>query len=113
MASDPLLTTLLGPGCTQDLQSIKIQKADLIPPPGLNPSYEFIPTESNGSESIFLAIFLKAQRNQDKSLDSQLVITPFEMSLEYRFNKWQRKYSCTVEVFVDDVVSTFPNPNLI
>lgn len=113
MASDPLPTAFFGTNFTQDVQKITIIKTDLMPPVGLTPTYQFVPALVNGSESLFLALFLKAQRNQDQSTDSQLVITPFEMSLEYRFQKWQRKYTCTVEIYLDDTVSTYPNPNLI
>ncbi len=113
MASDPLPTAFFGTGFTQDASQLTIVKADLIPPTGLTPTYQFIPALVNGSESLFLALLLKVQRNQDKSTDSQLVITPFEMFLEYRFQKWQRKYICQIEIYQDDAVSTYPNPNLI
>jgi hypothetical protein len=113
MASDPLPTAFFGTGFTQDTDKLTILKADLIPPPGLNPTYQFTPAFVNSAESILLALILKAQRNQDQSVDSQLVITPFEMSLEYRFKNWQRKYVCQIEVYQDDTVSTYPNPNLI
>lgn len=113
MPSDPLPTAFFGAGFTQDIDKLTILKADLQPPIGLTPSYEFVSTANNRAESIFLALFLRAQRNQDQSADSQLVITPFEMSLEYRFQRWQRKYVCTIEIYQDDTVSTYPNPNLI
>lgn len=113
MPSDPLPSAFFGTSFTQDLEKITILKVDLQPPSGLTPSYQFIPAVSNTAESIFLALVLKVGRNQDKSSDSQLVITPFEMSLEYRFQKWQRKYVCQIEVYQDDTLSTFPNPNLI
>lgn len=113
MPSDPLPTAFFGAGFTQDIDKFTVLKADLQPPTGLTPSYEFVPAAVNRAESIFLALFLRAQRNQDQSQDSQLVITPFEMSLEYRFQKWQRKYTCTVEVYLDDTVSIYPNPNLV
>lgn len=113
MASDPLPTAFFGTSFTQDVDKITIVKADLIPPAGLTPTYQFVPALINGTGSMFLALVLKAQRNQDQSTDSQLVITPFEMSLEYRFQKWQRKYVCQIEVYQDDTVSTYPNPNVI
>ena len=113
MPSDPLPTAFFGQSFTQDTEKLTIVKADLIPPVGLTPTYQFTPAFINGAESVFLALVLKAQRSQDQSADSQLVITPFEMSLEYRFQKWQRKYVCQIEVYQDDTVSTYPNPNLI
>lgn len=113
MPSEPLLTSFFGFGFSQNATTFTIAKTDLVPPTGLVPSYEFIPAISNGAESIALAMILKWLRNQDQSQDSQFVITPFEMSLEYRFQKWQRKYTCTLEIWQDDNVSTFPNPNLI
>lgn len=113
MPSDPLPTAFFGANFTQDTDKLTIFKADLVPPIGLTPTYEFTPAFINGAEALFLALVLRAQRNQDRSLDSQLVITPFEMSLEYRFQKWQRKYVCQIEIYQDDAVSTYPNPNLI
>ena len=113
MASDPLPTAFFGTNFTQDTGKLTIIKADLSAPVGLTPTYQFTPALANGAESILLALILKAQRNQDQSADSQLVITPFEMSLEYRFQKWQRKYICQIEIYQDDTVSTYPNPNLI
>lgn len=113
MASDPLLTNFFGPSVTQDATTLVINKNDLVAPVGLTPSYDFTPALNNRSEQLFTAILLRAQRNQDQSTDSQLVITPFEQTLEYRFGKWQRKYVCTVEIYIDDTVSTFPNPNLV
>jgi hypothetical protein len=113
MPSDPLPTAFFGTSFTQDVEKFTIFKTNLIPPVGLTPTYQFIPALVNGAESIFLALLLKVQRSQDQSQDSQLVITPFEMSLEYRFQKWQRKYVCQIEVYQDDTISTYPNPNLI
>lgn len=113
MPSEPLLTSFFGAGFTQNLTSFTILKANLTAPVGLTPTYEFIPAVSNGAESLALALVLRWLRNQDQSQDSQFVITPFEMSLEYRFQKWQRKYTATIEIWQDDTVSTFPNPNLI
>lgn len=113
MASDPLPTSFFGSGFTQNLQNFTVAKNDLQAPAGLNPSYQFVPALSNTAESIFLALVLRAQRNQDQSTDSQLVITPFEMSLEFRFQKWQRKYVCQIEIYQNDTLSTFPDPNLI
>lgn len=113
MPSDPLPTAFFGASFTQDTDKFTIFKIDLQPPAGLLPTYQFIPAFINSAESLFLALLLKAQRNQDQSADSQLVITPFEMSLEYRFQKWQRKYVCQVEIYQDDTVSTYPNPNVI
>ena len=113
MASDPLLTSFFGSSFTQTLEDFTVVKTDLQAPAGLTPSYQFVPTATNTAESIFLALVLKAQRNQDQSTDSQLVITPFEMSLEFRFQKWQRKYVCQIEIYQDDTLSTYPNPNLI
>jgi len=113
MASDPLPTSFFGAGFTQNLETFTIIKTDLQAPIGVNPTYQFVPTAANTAESMFLALVFRAQRNQDQSTDSQLVITPFEMSLEYRFQKWQRKYTCTIEVYHDDTLATIPNPNLI
>ena len=113
MASEPLPTAFFGQKFTQDLEKFIVWKEDLIAPVGLTPSYQFIPALFNGPESVFLALLLRVQRNQDQSLDSQLVIGPFEMTLEYRYGKWQRRYTCRLDVFLDDTVSTYPNPNLI
>lgn len=113
MPSDPLPTAFFGTGFTQDVEKFTIIKTDLQAPAGLTPSYQFVPAIANTSESLFLALFLRVQRNQDQSQDSQLVLTPFEMELVYRYQKWQRKYTCTVEVYVDDTASTYPNPNLV
>jgi len=113
MPSEPLPTAFFGSGFTQNLTSFTVSKIDLKPPVGLTPSYEFIPAALNGTESLALALILRWLRNQDQSQDSQFVITPFEMSLEYRFQKWQRKYTATLEIWQNDTVSTFPNPNSI
>lgn len=113
MPSDPSPQTFFGAGFTQDADRFSILKTDLQPPPGLTPSYEFTPAPVNRAESLFLGLFLRALRNQDQSADSQLVIRPFEMQLVYRFGKWQRMYTSTVEIYQDDNVSTYPNPNLV
>jgi hypothetical protein len=115
MASDPLPTAFFGFGFTQDGEKLSILKADLQPPIGLIPklAYDFTPDQNNRAETLFLALFLRIQRNLDKSADAQLVITPFEKELVFRFGKWQRRYYCTVEVYVDDSASEVPNPNLI
>ncbi len=113
MPSEPLLTSFFGAGFTQNATSLTVLKADLNAPVGLTPTYEFIPALSNGAESTALALFLRWGRNQDQSTDSQFIIKPFEMTLEFRFNKWQRKYTSVVEIWQDDNVSTSPNPNLI
>lgn len=113
MASEPLFTNFFGANATQNLTDLIIKKADLAAPVGLTPTYDFTPEMNNRSEQLFTAMLLRAQRNQDQSTDSQLVITPFEQTLEFRFSKWQRKYTCTIEIYIDDTISTFPNPNLV
>ena len=113
MPSEPLPTSFFGTGFTQNITSLTVLKADLLAPVGLIPSYDFIPALANGTESLALALFLRWGRNQDQSTDSQFIIKPFEMTLEFRFNKWQRKYTAIIEIWQDDNVSTFPNPNLI
>jgi hypothetical protein len=113
MASEPLLINFFGPGVTQNLTELTIKKADLVAPVGLTPTYEFTPTATNGSEQLFVAMLLRAQRNQDQSTDSQVILTWGEPSLEFRFSKYQRKYVCTIEIYVDDTLSTFPNPNSV
>ncbi|MCC3513624.1 MAG: hypothetical protein JGK29_32900 [Microcoleus sp. PH2017_17_BER_D_A] len=92
MPSEPLFTNFFGAGATQTATQ---------------------PTVSNRSEQLALTLILRWLRNQDQSTDSQFVIKPFEQTLEFRFNKWQRRYVSEIEVFQDDTVSTFPNPNLI
>lgn len=113
MPSEPLTTNFFGAGFTQTATNLIIVKSDLIAPVGLIPSYDFTPAVSNRSEQLALALFLRWQRNQDVSTDSQFVIKPFEQTLEFRFNKWQRRYFAEIEIFQDDTVSVFPNPNLI
>ncbi len=113
MPSEPLLTNFFGPGATQTATELIIKKTDLIAPVGLTPTYEFTPTATNGSEQLFVAMLLRAQRNQDQSTDSQLVLTWEPPTLEFRFSKYQRKYVCTIEIYVDDTLSTFPNPNSV
>lgn len=113
MPSEPLTTNFFGPGFTQSATSLIILKSDLVAPAGLTPSYDFTPILANRSEQLALALILRWQRNQDVSTDSQFVLKPFEQTLEFRFNKWQRRYVSEIEIFQDDTVSTFPNPNLI
>lgn len=113
MASDPTLQAFFGSGATQDLENLNIKKVDLQAPIGLLSPYEFTPTIDNRAESNFLALFLRAQRNQDVSLDSQMVITPFERELVTRFGNPEIRYFCTFEVFVRDNISKTPSPNLI
>lgn len=115
MPSDPLPTSFFGAGFTQDIERLSILKADLQPPIGLIPqlAYDFTPAVNNRAETLFLAMLLRVQRNLDKSSDAQLVITPFEKELIFRFGKWQRRYHAVVEVFVEDSASEVPNPNLI
>jgi|GEM_PF-1990816 len=115
MPSNPSLINFFGPGFTQDLEKFTIMKADLMAPSALpaDKKYEFTPAAANTSESIFLALFLRAQANQDVSLDSQMVITDFQPTLEYRYGRWQRVYSCSFTVYIDDLMSTFPNPNSV
>lgn len=113
MPSEPLFVNFFGLGATQNESQIIILKNDLIAPVGLTPSYEFIPALINGSESIALAMILRWARHQDQSTDSQFVLKPFEQSLEFRFNKWQRRYVAEIEIWQDDLASTLPNPNLI
>lgn len=113
MPSEPLFTNFFGPGATQSLTDLTIKKADLVAPTGLNPTYEFTPTATNGPEQIFVAMLLRAERNQDQSTDSQLILTWEPPTLEFRFSKYQRKYICTVEIYVDDTLSILPNPNSV
>lgn len=113
MPSEPLVTNFFGAGFTQSATSLTILKSDLVAPVGLIPGYDFTPALFNRSEQLALAFFLRWQRNQDPSTDSQFIIKPFEQALELRFNKWQRRYFAEIEIFQDDTVSTFPNPNLI
>jgi hypothetical protein len=113
MPSEPLFTNFFGSNATQNENDLIIKKADLIAPTGLNPTYEFTPTATDGSEKLFTAILLRAQRNQDQSTDSQLVLTWEPPTLEFRFSKYQRKYVLTIEIYVDDTLSIFPNPNSI
>ncbi|MEG4251067.1 hypothetical protein [Microcoleus sp. Pol10D4] len=113
MPSEPLFTSFFGVGATQNETQIIILKNDLVAPVGLTPTYDFIPALSNGTEQTALAFILRWLRNQDASTDSQFIIKPFEQSLEFRFNKWQRRYVSEIEIWQDDSVSTLPNPNLI
>jgi len=113
MASDPLPTAFFGVGFVQDAEKFTIQKADLQAPIGLPATYEFTPAVFNKAESIFLALFLRAQRNQDISLDSQMVITPFEREMVLRFGKPEIRYFCTFEIFIPDNLATIPSPNLV
>ena len=113
MASDPLPTAFFGPGFSQNTESLTISKSDLQPPIGLSPSYDFLPASVNTAESIFLALYLRASRNQDQSQDSQLQLAPFEMALVYRFGRYQREYTSILRVYQDDTLSTYPNPNSI
>lgn len=113
MPSEPLVTNFFGAGFTQSATSLTILKSDLVAPVGLIPGYDFTPALANRSEQLALALILRWQRNQDPSTDSQFVVKPFEQTLEFRFNKWQRRYVSEIEIFQDDTTSTFPNPNLI
>ena len=113
MPSEPLFTSFFGFGATQNETQVVILKNDLIPPVGLTPTYNFTPALINRAEQTALALILRWLRNQDASTDSQFIITPFEQSLEFRFNKWQRKYVAQIEIWQDDDTSTLPNPNLI
>jgi len=113
MASDPLPTAFFGPAFTQDAEKITILKSDLQAPIGLLAPYDFTPLAENRAESIFLALFLRAQRNQDISADSQMVFTPFERELVIRFGKPQIRYFCTFEIFIPDNISKIPSPNLV
>lgn len=113
MASDPLPTAFFGTNFTQNIENLTIQKSDLIAPVGLPSPYEFTPLDVNRAESIFLALFLRVQRNQDISLDSQMVITSFERELVMRFGLPAIRYFCTFEIFVPDTISTTPSPNLV
>ena len=113
MPSEPLFTNFFGIGATQDDNQIIILKNDLVAPVGLTPTYEFTPAPVNRTEQAALALILRWQRNQDVSTDSQFIIKPFEQSLEFRLNKWQRRYVSEIEIWQDDLVSTLPNPNLI
>jgi hypothetical protein len=113
MPSEPIFTNFFGANATQTDTQIIIQKADLVAPDGLTPSYQFVPAAVNGPESIALALILRWLRNQDQSTDSQFKITPFEQSLEFLFNKWIRRYVAQIEVNIEDTSSPIPNPNLI
>ncbi len=113
MPSEPLLTNFFGPGATQTLTDLTIKKADLIAPAGLTPTYEFTPTATDGSEKLLSAMLLRAVRNQDPSTDAQMVLSWSDPTLEFRFNKYQRKYVLSIEIYIDDTLSIFPNPNSI
>jgi hypothetical protein len=113
MPSNPLVTAFFGPGSVQDAEKLFILKADLQAPVGLPSPYEFTPLVDNTAEALFLAIFLRAQRNQDFSRDSQMVISPFERELVTRYGNPEIRYFCTFEVFVRDTLSKTPSPNLI
>jgi hypothetical protein len=113
MPSEPLFTNFFGAGATQTAAEIIILKNDLVAPVGLVPSYIFAPAAVNNPESTALAMFLRWQRNQDPSTDSQFRITPFEQSLEFQVNKWLRRYSCQVEIWQEDATPAIPNPNSI
>lgn len=114
MASEPLFTAWYGAGATQNLDDIIIKKNDLKAPPGLSPSYEFIPAASNGPEQIFLAQIHRAQRNQDTSPDAQLRITPWEKEFSTEFGKPQIVFRCQIVARIDEPINNLlPNPNLI
>jgi hypothetical protein len=113
MPSDPLPIAFFGSSFTQDTEKLTVLKTDLQPPIGLPVTYEFTPEPVNRAESIFLALFLRVQRNQDISLDSQMVITPFERELVIRFGKPAIRYFCTFEIFTPDNISKIPSPNLV
>jgi len=113
MPSNPLVTAFFGPGFTQDAEKFTILKSDLQAPVGLPAPYEFTPSATNRAETLFLALFLRAQRNQDISLDSEMVFTPFERELVMRFGIPQIRYFCTFEIFVKDSISSVPSPNLV
>lgn len=113
MPSEPLFTNFFGIGATQNETQIIILKSDLVAPTGLTPTYDFTPAPINRTEQTALALILRWLRNQDASTDSQFIIKPFEQSLEFRFNKWQRRYVSEIEIWQDDQISTLPNPNLI
>jgi len=113
MPSNPLVTAFFGPGSVQDVEKLTILKADLQAPVGLPSPYEFTPAVDNTAEALFLAIFLRAQRNQDISLDSQMVFSPFERELVTRYGNPEIRYFCTFEVFVRDTLSKTPSPNLV
>lgn len=113
MPSEPLFTNFFGSNATQNEADLIIKKADLVAPVGLVPSYDFTAEANNRSEQLALALVLRWLRNQDQSTDSQFILTPFEQTLEFRLSKWQRKYVAGIEIYIDDTVSTFPNPNLV
>ena len=113
MPSEPLFTNFFGAGVTQTATQIVILKSDLRAPVGLVPSYEYLPVVNNPPEQTALSMFLRWQRNQDQSTDSQFRITPFEQSLEFQFDKWLRRYTCQVEIWQSDTTAAIPNPNLI
>ncbi|MEG4371647.1 hypothetical protein QUB29_19515 [Microcoleus sp. B4b_D2] len=113
MPSEPLFASFFGSGSTQNESQIIILKNDLVAPVGLAPTYEFTPAPTNRTEQTALALILRWLRNQDASTDSQFILKPFEQSLEFRFNKWQRRYVSEIEIWQDDQISTLPNPNLI
>lgn len=117
MASDPLLTNFFGPGATQSETQLIIAKADLVPPVGLDPSYQFVPAAVNTSESMALSLYLRWARNLDVSADRQMNITPWEQTTEYRSvsvpPKYQLKFSSKLEIFIDSPLGQLPNPNLI
>lgn len=113
MASNPPLQAIFGQGSSQTETQLIILKSDLVAPVELNPSYTFTPAADNTSESLFLALYMRAMRNQDQSTDSQLKLTPFEMALDFSLSKYQRLYTSELIVRVDDTFSLFPNPSSI
>ena len=113
MPSEPAITRFFGINVSQSLENLTIKKSDLIAPTGLSPSYEFTPSEFNRSEQLATALLLKWQRNQDVSADSQLYLSQFEQQLIFRFGKWQRQYTMTIDIYVDDNANNLPNPNLL
>ncbi len=113
MASNPPLQAIFGQGATQTDTQLIIQKADLVAPIELNPSYIFTPLADNTSESLFLALYLRVMRNQDQSADAEMRLTPFEMSLDFSFSKYQRLYLSQFIVRVDDTLALFPSPSNI
>ena len=115
MASNPPLQAMFGAGASQTASQLIIQKADLVAPPELQPTYTFIPALDNSSESIALALIARWIRGQDQATDRQLGFSPFEMALDFNAaaGKYQRIYTSITKVRIDDTFALFPSPNEI
>lgn len=116
MANDKPLTSFFGPGATQTATQITILKADLVstrtPPKFLG----LTATANNTAESIFAAMFLKIEEEQDTSSDAQFAIFPQGMSVVRQVSDGVEKPFLqalyTVRILTP-LTNESPNPNLI